>query len=280
VREDEYQSLGAELKGNIKAACGQFNPLFGDTNGNIDKICRMTEEAQTDLIVFPELASSGYDFKNKEELQSLALDFNNGSEIERLKETAKDTDTYIVVGLAEQDRDKLFNSAVLIMPDGKIHVYRKNHLFDREKSLFDPGDKPFSVVETPIGRIGLMICFDWIFPEAARLLSLGGAQIICHPSNLVLSFCQRAMFARSVENGVFTITSNRIGTESRTDRELTFTGGSQILGNRGEMLAQAGADTEEIISADIEPALADEKMITLNNHILNDRRTEFYKGLL
>ena len=125
-----------------------------------------------------------------------------------------------------------------------------------------------------------MICFDWIFPEAARLLSLGGAQIICHPSNLVLSFCQRAMFARSVENGVFTMTCNRIGTESRTDRELAFTGGSQILGNRGEMLAQAGADTEETISADIKPALADEKMITLNNHLHNDRRVELYGKLL
>jgi predicted amidohydrolase len=272
--------MGAELKENIKTACGQFNPVFGDTTGNINRICRMTEEAQADLIVFPELASSGYDFKNKDELKSLALDLHNGSEIEQLKQTAKVTDTYIVVGLAEKDGDKLYNSAILVMPDGEIHVYRKNHLFDREKLIFNPGDKRFRVVETPIGRIGLMICFDWIFPEAARLLSLGGAQIICHPSNLVLSFCQRAMFARSVENGVFTMTCNRIGTESHTDRALTFTGASQILGNRGEMLAQAGADTEEIISAEIEPIRADEKMITLNNHILNDRRTDLYKALL
>ncbi|MCF7810217.1 hypothetical protein K9N50_04430 [bacterium] len=268
------------MKENIKAACGQFNPVFGDTKSNINKICCMTEEARSDLIVFPELASSGYEFKDRNELKSLALDFNSGAEIKRLKQTAKETNTYIVVGLAEKDRDKLYNSAILLMPDGKTHTYRKNHLFDREKALFDRGDKPFSVVETPIGRIGLMICFDWIFPEAARLLSLGGAQIICHPSNLVLSFCQRAMFARSVENGVFTITCNRIGTESRTDRALTFTGGSQILGNRGETLAQAGTDTEEIISAEIKPVLADEKMITMNNHILNDRRTELYGRLL
>ena len=266
------QAVGGGLKRIVKAACGQFSPRFGDTDGNLEHVCSMTEESGADLIVFPELATSGYDFRDRTELESLALDLYNGTEIIRLKRLAKDTGTHIVIGLPERTGDRLFNSAALIEPGGRTSIYRKLQLFDREKHLFEPGDAPPRAVDTAVGRIGMMVCFDWIFPEVARLLALDGAQIICHPANLVLQFCQRAMFARSVENGVFTITCNRIGTESRLDRELIFNGNSQILSNRGDMLVQAGYDMEEIITAEIEPALADDKMITGNNHLLEDRR--------
>ena len=112
------------------------------------------------------------------------------------------------------------------------------------------------------------------------MLALLGAQIICHPANLVLDYCQRAMFARAVENGVFILTCNRIGAEARTGRELSFTGCSQILSNRGGLLAKADSDSEENISAEITPVAADDKMITETNHLINDRRTEFYGGLV
>lgn len=197
-----------------------------------------------------------------------------------LLNAARENDTHIVFGFPELTSQNIFNSAALIEPSGEIFVYRKLHLFDREKELFTPGDKPPFVVDTAIGKIGLMICFDWVFPEVSRSLALKGAQVICHPSNLVLSYCQRAMFARSVENGVFTITCNRIGSEERTGRKLIYTGQSQILSNRGVMLVQASLDQEEIICADINPSDADNKMLTKHNSVIIDRRPEFYKDII
>lgn len=264
----------------VKVACAQMQPAFGMTRANLDKIAKMSTAAGADLVVFPELATSGYEFIDRRELSRLALDVKNGSEFELLKTLAADVDSHIVLGFPEIDGDRLYNSAALIEPAGEVTLYRKIHLFDREKNLFDPGDGMFRVKDTEVGRIGIMICFDWIFPEAARLLAIGGAQIICHPSNLVLSYCQQAMFARSVENGVFTMTCNRIGTESRTDRDLTFTGGSQVLSNRGSLLAQAGVNSEEIIATEINPLESDDKRLTPNNDILKDRRPSLYGGLV
>ena len=275
----EHQAM-EQVKTTITAACGQIRPKFGETEANLSLICRLVQQNDTDLIVFPELATSGYEFRSRDETLELSLDLVNGPEVRILAELASDTETCIVVGLPERVRLSVYNSVVLVQPDREITTYRKIHLFDCEKSLFEPGDQPPPVRQTPVGRIGLMICFDWIFPETARLLALDQAQVICHPSNLVLTYCQRAMFARSVENGVFTLTCNRIGSESRTDRTLTFTGQSQILSNRGEQLAQAGREDEEVITADITPSDADDKMITTHNHVLNDRRLELYGELL
>lgn len=264
----------------IIAACVQFCPTFGETDDNIAKICNFVRETDADLIVFPELATSGYQFKDRNEALELGIDAVNGSEFPSFTETAVEANTIIVFGFPERVDEKVFNSSAMIEPSRRITIYRKIHLFDAEKERFDRSDMTLSVVETKIGRIGMMICFDWIFPETARLLALGSAQIVVHPSNLVLQFCQKAMFARSVENGVFTMTCNRIGTESRGGKTLTFTGASQILSNRGETLAQAGTDNKEVITAVFNPSDADDKMITENNHLLNDRQTEFYTGLM
>ena len=121
-----------------------------------------------------------------------------------------------------------------------------------------------------------MICFDWRFPEAARKLALGGAQIICHPSNLVLPHCPYSMVVRALENNVFTITSDRVGSENRTDQELKFIGKSRIITPDGEILGELGTDDPGFLSVDIDPQLADNKQITPNNELLSDRRPEFY----
>ena len=274
------QTLGESMKAVVRVSCGQFLPTFGDTRANLSTVEKMVREADADLIVFPELCTSGYEMKDRHEVLALALDIDSGKEIAHLKSLASQTATHIALGFPEIAGERLFNSSALIEPNGRVTSYRKLHLFDREKNLFDPGDAAPPVVETEIGKVGMMICFDWIFPETARILALGGVHVICHPSNLVLAYCQRAMFARSVENGVFTMTCNRIGSETRTDRTLTFTGGSQILSHRGAMLAQASTDREEIISAEIEPKLADNKMITALNDLLGDRRVVFYERLI
>ena len=118
------------------------------------------------------------------------------------------------------------------------------------------------VVNTSIGRVGMMICFDWIFPETARCLALAGAQILAHATNLVMPYCQSAMLTRCIENRVFAVTANRIGEEDRAGTRIAFTGRSQITGHTGERLAQASHDGEEVISAELDPALADDKQVT------------------
>ena len=126
-----------------------------------------------------------------------------------------------------------------------------------------------------------MICFDWLFPESARTLTLLGADIICHPANLVLPNCQKAMVTRSLENGVFTITANRVGTESRGGKDpLTFTGGSQIVDNLGRVLTKLGPDDTGVVLTDIEPVRSRNKILTAHNDRLRDRRPEFYGPLI
>jgi len=262
----------------ISVCCVQFAPVFGDTAANLTRIAELASEAQADLIVYPELCTSGYEFRGHAETLELALD-PAGAEFAALKQLSADANTHIVLGFPERAGDKVFNSAALLEPSGRVSIYRKLHLFEREKQRFNPGDTSLAVVDTAIGRLGLMICFDWIFPEVARVLALQGAQIIAHPSNLVLPYCQRAMFARSVENGVFTVTCNRIGSEERDGRKMTFTGASQILSPKGDLLTQDPTDGEALITARLNPSDADDKMITLLNHLHHDRRPEFYTPL-
>lgn len=255
----------------------QFEVQFGKPEHN-----RATMEAHiatasaSDLIVLPELAASGYDFPDEASAAALAEPFEDGPTRLLLTRLAAQHNATIIAGYAEQAPAGRYNSAMLIMPDGRAINYRKLHLFNREQRWFLPGDAPAPVVETPAGRIGLMICFDWFFPETARSLALRGAQIIAQPANLVLPWCQRAMFARSVENKVFTITANRIGTETQAGRELGFTGQSQILNPRGETLAAAPPDAEAILTAELDPTDADDKTIAELNDLFANRRPEHY----
>ncbi len=264
----------------ISAACVQIQPEFGATAGNVEKIVNLIEQNASGLIVFPELATSGYEFRSRDEAFDLAFDPRNSDIGSQLRQVAATSGSHVVVGFPERSGEKIYNSAALFCPDDDVHVYRKIHLFDREKNIFSTGDAEPEVIDTAIGKIGIMICFDWVFPEVARILALKGAEVICHPSNLVLAYCQRAMFARSVENGVFTMTCNRIGSESRIDRTLTFTGRSQILGNRGELLAQASEFDEKVIHAELDLSLATSKRMTDLNDLWEDRRINLYGELL
>lgn len=264
----------------ITAACLQYEVAFGDHAANAATIRRLLDDApDVDLLVLPELAFSGYDFRDRDELESLAEPFHDGPTVTLLRELARERDAVIVAGYAERASEGCYNSAMLVCPDGRAHNYRKIHLFNREQDVFLAGDAPPAVVNTPAGRIGMMICFDWFFPETARCLALAGAQIIAHPSNLVLPWCQRAMFARSLENAVHTITCNRIGTEARSDRSLTFTGGSQILNTKGETLANAPTDREALVLASLDPNEADDKSIAGRNDRFGDRRPTLYDRL-
>jgi predicted amidohydrolase len=256
----------------------QLEVEFGNRAKNLDAIERLVNSADgADLLVIPELATTGYEFRDRAEAAALAEEFGNGPASEFLMALSGKSGATLVMGYAERSGNSVFNSALVCGPDGMIGNYRKVHLYSRENEIFDKGDEPFKVFDTPAGRIGVMICFDWFFPEAARSLAIGGAQIIAHPSNLVLPWCQRAMFARSVENRVFSVTANRTGTEDRTGRTLTFTGGSQVLDIHGSTLASAGADGNAAVTVEIDPCQADNKQLNPHNNLLQDRRPDLYQ---
>ena len=256
----------------------QFEPKLLDKEANLMVAEELLSGLETDLVVLPELCTSGYVFQGVEEVMSMAEELPTGMFFEAMRELSARKDMSIVYGFAELCEGTLYNSSVLINPKGDYYVYRKTHLFFREKFFFAPGNTGFRVFEAKGGiKVGMMVCFDWQFPEATKTLALRGAQIICHPSNLVLPWCQEAMRTRSLENRVFSITANRIGTETNGTMSHTFTGQSQILGTRGEVLAKLPVDTCETATVMINPLLAFDKSVSPENDLVKDRRPEFYQ---
>jgi predicted amidohydrolase len=260
----------------MRAAAVQFKPEFGRVEANLDRILALMATQEADLFVLPELALSGYVFGSMDEALELSQRAD-GPELDRVAAAAAAMGAVVVVGFAERAGARVFNSALLAGPDGERAVYRKIHLFDREKELFAPGDRPPEVVEVRGVRYGLMVCFDWIFPETARTLALMGADVLCHPANLVLPYCQDAMVTRCIENRVFAVTANRTGTEARAGFALTFTGLSEIVSPRGAILARGSSDREEVLVAEIDPGAARDKLVTPANDILRDRRPDLYR---
>jgi len=265
---------------SVRVGFAQYDVHFGEYNKNLAAVTRLAEAApEADLLVFPELGLTGYEFKDAAEVERYAEPASSGRTVEAIKELAARLDTTIVIGYPEYTTAGCYNAAMLVQPNGATVNYRKMHLFSREQELFIPGNAPPQVAETPAGRVGIMICFDWLFPETARILAVQGAQIIAHPSNLVLNYCQKAMYCRSLENAVYILTANRIGTEERAGRKLTFTGQSQLTSPDGETLIAAGTDEETVLLTEIDPAQADNKLITPLNDRITNRRPELYSQL-
>lgn len=255
----------------------QFEPLFGEVKRNLDLVSTRLRQVRCDLMVLPELFATGYQFISEGEVQALAEPVPDGPTTQRLLEIARERGMYIAAGLAERQADRLYNSAVLLGPAGLVGLYRKSHLFCEETLYFSPGDTGFPVWDLGPARVGLLICFDWFYPEAARTLTLRGADILCHPSNLILPYCPDAMVTRCLENRVFAITANRIGSEERGGKErLTYIGNSQIVTPRGQVLHRASRDREELVVLDIDPREARHKFLNRYNDLLRDRRADLY----
>ncbi|MCG8377887.1 MAG: hypothetical protein MI865_00265 [Proteobacteria bacterium] len=263
----------------MKVGFYQFRPLFGRPKHNCKKILTALENIDADLVVLPELALSGYYFKDKNESLKYAEDPDNSPRLDSLAELASKNNLHLIIGFAEKRVNECYNSAALIGPGGIEHIYRKAHLFNEEKFCFDPGDTPFIVNDIKGVKIGIMICFDWAFPEVTRVLALQGAQVICQPANLVLSFCQQTMLARCIENKVFAITANRYGMDKRPHGILKFTGKSQIVAPGGKLLHRAASQRDELFITEINPQEADSKMLTQHNDVFSDRRPELYSLL-
>ncbi|HEX9135639.1 MAG TPA: nitrilase-related carbon-nitrogen hydrolase [Nitrospirota bacterium] len=256
----------------------QNNPEFGKVAENLDRISARLDEAAADLIVLPELCASGYQFVSQDEVRAFAEPVPDGPTTRMLLDIDKRKHLIIVAGLPERAGVSLYNSAVAVGPQGVIGCYRKTHLFFEETLFFTPGDTGFQVWDIGQAKIGVMICFDWYYPEAARTLALKGAEIICHPSNLVLPNCPDSMPVRCLENRVFAITCNRMGSEARGGKDpLTFIGNSEIVTPRGTILHRAPRDQEDLCIVEIDPAEARNKSVTPYNDLLRDRRESLYK---
>lgn len=257
----------------------QFNPVFGEIKRNLDTVSNRLSQVQCDLMVLPELFASGYQFISKQEVQELAEPVPEGPTTQRLIELAQERRMVVVAGLPERDGTHCYNSAVIVAPSGFLGCYRKTHLFDEETLFFSPGDTGFQVWDVGMAKIGIMVCFDWFYPESARTLALKGADIICHPSNLVLPHCPQAMVTRCLENRVFSITANRIGSEERGGRKrLTYIGQSEIVSPGGAILSRAPSEEESLCVLDIDPHQARDKSLNPYNDLLRDRRTQFYEA--
>lgn len=255
----------------------QFAPVFGDITRNVDVALTRLEKVDADVMVLPELFASGYQFISAEEVHRLSEPVPDGPTTKRLLDVAKARSMTIVAGLPERSGHRCFNSAVAVTPNGLLGCYRKTHLFFEETLFFAPGDTGFQVWDIGAAKLGVMICFDWFYPEAARTLALRGAEIIAHPSNLVLPHCPDSMVTRCLENRVFSVTANRIGSEARGEKEpLTFIGSSEVVTPSGRILHRASRDQEELIVVDIDPSEARNKRLNSYNDLLKDRRPSFY----
>jgi len=257
----------------------QFAPEFGAVSTNLSKVIAALGGIDADIIVLPELAFTGYYFQNRDELAALAEEPTTSTTVSALIQLCHDNNFHLVTGFAEKAADKLFNSALLINGEGILQTYRKLHLFNTESEYFDPGNKPLQLCDVNGIKVGLMLCYDWAFPEVARTLALQGADLICHPSNLVLPWCQQAMLTRCMENGVFAITANRIGSDIRPRGTLNFTGQSQIAAPKGAQLHRASATDEVLFTTIINLRQARDKKVTPLSDLFSDRRPEFYTGI-
>ncbi len=260
----------------MKISLLQFEPEFGEIEKNLETVRSAAAGLRADLLVLPELCTTGYQFVDRGEVEKFAQ-AADGPALAALAKIAAACGGHIVAGFAESAGTKVFNSAALIGAAGTVGLYRKVHLFNDECRIFDPGDLGFPVF--PIGQVklGMMICFDWFFPESARSLTLAGAQIIAHPANLVMPYCQDAMVTRAIENHVFTATCNRTGQEQRlAGQALVFSGSSRMIAPDGKLLAECSPDGQELITVEIDPARSTDKRITERNDILRDRRPDQY----
>ncbi len=258
----------------MRLAVGQMEPLLTDVHENLSRVKATLKEAEdnkVDVLVLPELCNSGYVFEKMEDAKFASEEIPTGTFSKELISWSE-SDRLVVAGICEQTPQGLYNSAAVYANGAHLTTYRKIHLFLDEKDWFLPGNEEPPVVEFKGAKFGVMICFDWAFPETVRVLTIKGAQVILHPSNLVLPYCQNAMVTRSIENSVFTATANRIGTE----RGVVFSGNSQITNTIGTRLATLSGDEVGISYVDIKPEEADYKMITKRNHVLTDRRPELY----
>lgn len=236
---------------SIKVATLQFEPTQFQKEKNVARLLELAEEAArggAQLIVMPEMATTGYCWKNREEVRPY-VETIDGASTRAFTALAREFNCYLVYGMPECDplTDLFYNSAVLVGPEGVVGVHRKTHPYISEPKWAANGDAGHQVFETKIGKIALLICMDIHFIETARLVAVGGAQVICHISNWLAERTPAPYWlTRGWENGCALIESNRWGWE----RGVQFSGGSCIIDSQGELLACCDSG-DQILTAEL-----------------------------
>jgi 5-aminopentanamidase len=264
----------------------QMDVELGAIEVNLARMAERLQEAAgqgAKLVVFPECAATGYCFESAAEARELAEPIP-GPITERMSDLCREHNTHAVFGMVESDGDRLFNAAVLAGPEGVLGTYRKIHLPYLGLDAFTtPGDRLFRVDHVGNLRIGMSICYDGSFPESTRSLALLGADLVVLPTNWppgAETTAEYVVNARAVENNVYFMAVNRVGTE----RGFRFIGHSKIADPHGNTLAEARGSQERILYAEIDPHIARRKHLVRvpGKHEIDrlaDRRPEMY-GLL
>jgi N-carbamoylputrescine amidase len=277
------RSKGAESLVNVAAL--QMEPHIGDKERNVLESVRLINKACAQgarLMVLPELCNTGYMFNSRAEVFALAEVVPEGPSCLAWIECCKKHDAYIVAGITEKAGNCLYDSAVVLGPEGHIGTCRKLHLWNEEKLWFEPGNLGLPVFDLPFGRIGCRICYDVWFPETTRILAAQGADIICDSTNWVVAEPLQskekptAVYSaqqNSLFNSCFSICSDRVGME----RGQAFIGSSIIADPSGDLLAgPASADRPEIVLAEINVMQARYRHWSEFNNPHTDRRLDVY----
>ncbi len=266
-------------------AAAQFGPVLGDPDANRATAAGAVRDAAAEgarLVVLPELSDSGYVFTGPDEARGLATRAADSPTLRQWQDLAAAHGCAVVGGFCELGDDGLlYNSAALVDESGTRAVYRKAHLWDREKLIFTPGTDAPPVVSLPYGQVAVMICYDLEFPEWARLAALDGADLIAAPVNWPAAPCpagERPAEVTKVQadasvNGVYVVVADRCGVE----RGVDWISGTLIAGPEGYLLAgPVLADHPALLVADCDLAAARDKRINEHNDLLADRRPELY----
>lgn len=254
----------------MKIGYVQYSPVTGDKEKNLETIKRLLKNISGDLFVLPEMGLTAYPDSTKEKLIENAerLDGYLVSEVTKI---AKEANACIIVGMPEIIDDKIYNTTIVVGPDGLIASHQKSHLFMEEKDNFTPGSNKPTLFEWRGSKIGVGVCYDYMFPEFWRRLALDGARLFCNTANFVSEYGFPIMQTRSIENGVFSITTNRTG----EDITQKYTGGSEIVDNKGNVLSKA-SNSEEVKVLDVDLSIADNKNWNGINDVMKDRREDLY----
>ena len=269
----------------FKVALVQMKPVFADLNANLQfalsKLQHASEEGAA-LVVFPECALSGYVFDTYEEAMQHA-DAIPGIATAALASACKRLNLFVVIGMLEKDGIDLYNSAVVIGPEGIIAKYRKCHLPFVGLDRFTKTGSELCIVDLPFAKAGVLICYDLRFPEAVRSLALQGADVLILPTNWPSGSENNPDFltrARAVENRMYVLACDRVGKEQGAE----FIGRSQAVAPNGTVLGEADGTSEAVLYVEIDPELARKKR-TVNIpgvyefDAIADRRPELYGEL-